>query len=262
MTPAIPFADDDIIQQAVGRLRQARSIAVFTGAGVSAESGIPTFRDARKGLWARFNPADLASCEAFNRDPEHVSQWYDQRRGDVARCKPNPGHLALARLQQAAARHRQTFALITQNVDRLHQAAGSTSVIELHGSLWVWRCLACGAEIEERGPAFPSYPPRCRCGGLRRPAVVWFGESLPPAAWAAAEHAAQACDYFMSIGTSAEVYPAAGLIEQALRAGAAVLEINPQPTALSDQATWSLRRKSGEVLPAIVAQAWPNDAGV
>jgi len=145
--------------------------------------------------------------------------------------------------------------LVTQNVDRLHQAAGAIDVIELHGTLWVWRCLDCYQRGEEPGPAFESYPPRCRCGGLRRPEVVWFGEMLPEDAFAAAQEAVAWCDYFISVGTSSVVYPAAGLIEQAVSAGAKMLEVNPQPTPFSDHATWSIRGKSGEVLPKLIGDA-------
>ena len=204
------------------------------------------------GFWAKFDPADLATPEAFARDPERVSRWYDERRCNVAQCKPNSGHLALARLKHAVVEQNGKFTLITQNVDRLHQAAGTTGVIELHGSLWVWRCLGCGQEVEEHGPAFQSYPLRCSCGGLRRPGVVWFGEMLPSDALAAAEEAVAICDFFMSIGTSSEVYPAAGLIEQAINAGTDVLEVNPSTTPFSERVAWSIRGKSGEVLPSIV----------
>ena len=251
----MPIPDTTIVQHAAQRLRAAKKIAVLTGAGISAESGIPTFRDAMTGLWAQFDPADLATPEAFARDPERVSRWYDERRCKVAQCHPNPGHLALARLQKVLTEQGKAFALITQNVDRLHQAAGSADVIELHGSLWMWRCMGCRKEVEERGPAFTSYPPRCSCGGPRRPGVVWFGESLPPAALAQAQRAVAACDFFMSIGTSSEVYPAAGLIEKAIHARIGVLEVNPSTTPFSARVTWSIRGKSGEVLPLIVAGA-------
>jgi len=248
---------DDVAQS----LRTARSIVVLTGAGISAESGIPTFRDALTGLWARFNAAELATLEAFAHDPELVSRWYDQRRIQVAQCRPNAGHLALAHLQQIARGRGKSFTLATQNVDRLHQAAGSTEVIELHGSLWVWRCLDCGTESEERGGAFEEYPPTCPCGGIRRPGVVWFGEMLPAAALAAAQVAAERCDRFISVGTSSLVYPAAGLIEQAIAAGASVLEVNPHATPLSDRVRWSLRGPAGELLPRLVDAAFGSPSG-
>lgn len=246
---------NDQINPSAAHLRTARRIAILTGAGISAESGIPTFRDALTGLWSRFDPGDLATPQAFARDPRLVSRWYDERRCAVARCSPNAGHLALARLEQIAADQGKAFTLITQNVDRLHQAAGSHDVIELHGSLWVWRCTDCGAESEERGPAFAAYPPRCPCGGPRRPGVVWFGESLPSGPLAVAQRAAGECDLFLSIGTSSLVYPAAGLIQQAIRAGAKVIEVNPQPTPFSDHVTCSIRAASGDVLPRMVGNA-------
>jgi NAD-dependent deacetylase len=225
----------------------ARSVVVLTGAGISAESGIPTFRDAMEGLWARFRAEDLATPEAFERDPETVTRWYDWRRQKCAAAKPNPGHLALAAWQQQC----RNFLLVTQNVDRLHQAAGSHDVVELHGTLWVWRCTACGTEREERG-AFNEFPPRCVCGGLRRPGVVWFGEALPEEALARAYRTAQSCDLFFSIGTSAVVYPAADLAHAARRHGARVVEINAEPTPLTPHADWSLIGRAGEILPLLV----------
>jgi NAD-dependent deacetylase len=244
------------LDEAARCLRDARAIAVLTGARISAESGIPTFRDALTGLWAKYDPAKLATPEAFGRDPQLVSRWYDERRCKVAQCRPNSGHVALARLQQIVISQGKRFTLITQNVDRLHQAAGSQDVIELHGSLWIWRCIDCGQETEERGPAFSEYPPTCACGGLRRPGVVWFGEALPYAALAAAERSARECDLFLSIGTSSVVYPAAGLIEQAIHAGANVIEVNPQPTSFSDRVNSSIRGNSGDVLPRLVQDAF------
>jgi NAD-dependent deacetylase len=239
----------------IAAVRTARSVCALTGAGVSAESGIPTFRDAMEGLWAEFRAEDLATPEAFERDPATVARWYDWRRQKCAAAKPNPGHVALARLEARYAR----FSLITQNVDRLHQAAGSRNVVELHGTLWVWRCTVCGEEHEDRKP-FKEFPPRCRCGGARRPAVVWFGEALPEDAIARAYRAAEACDLFLSIGTSAVVYPAADLAHAARRRGAKVAEINAQPTPLSASVNWSVLGKSGEVLPALVEQAFGRSA--
>jgi NAD-dependent deacetylase len=247
-------------QNLLDALRNAQSVTVLTGAGVSAESGIPTFRDALTGYWAKFNPEELATPQAFARDPAMVSRWYDERRCNVAACKPNPGLLALASLQRRALSEGRKFTLITQNVDRLHQSAGSNDVIELHGSLWVWRCEDCGAEREERGPVFAEYPIRCTCGGYRRPGVVWFGEALPTQALAAAQRAAETCELFISCGTSAVVYPAAGLIDVALAGGARLLEVNPQPTAYTSRATWSLRSASGRALPTLLHAAF-GEAG-
>lgn len=236
-------------------LRTAHSIAVLTGAGVSAESGIPTFRDALSGYWATFDPEQLATPQAFARDAEMVSRWYDERRCNVAKCSPNAGHVALADFQKRIVSDGREFTLITQNVDRLHQSAGSTDIIELHGSLWVWRCEICDKETEERGPAFGKYPIHCICGGLRRPGVVWFGEELPRQAIAAAQRAALSCDLFMSLGTSSVVYPAAGLIDEALHSGARLLEINPQETPYSADAHWSIRGTSGQVLRELLKKA-------
>jgi NAD-dependent deacetylase len=248
----------DFDPRLIAALRETKHVAVLTGAGVSAESGVPTFRDALTGLWSKFDPAQLATPQAFERDPELVTRWYDERRRNVANCKPNPGHVALAELQHHTESRGGTFTLITQNVDRLHQAAGSTNVIELHGSLWLWRCTRCGEEREERAAdaPFATYPPRCEsCNGPRRPGVVWFGESLPGDAIDQAQKASANCDLFLSLGTSSVVYPAAGLIDVAVRNGAKILEINPQETPYSSRAHWSLRGKTGELLPALVAAA-------
>jgi NAD-dependent deacetylase len=244
-----PIVDLELVEL----LGSAEHIAVLTGAGISAESGVPTFRDALTGLWAKFDPAQLATPEAFARDPEPVSRWYDERRLNVAQCSANPGHSALAELQRRTTGRGGRFTLVTQNVDRLHQSAGSTGVVELHGTLWVWRCVDCGDEAEERGPAFGVYPPRCACGGRKRPGVVWFGEKLPADALLKAQRVAGSCDLFLSLGTSSVVYPAAGLIDLALSNGARLLEVNPQETPYSRRADWSIRGKSGEVLPQLLA---------
>lgn len=242
----------DIPTELIQRLKSARSIVAFTGAGVSAESGIPTFRDALVGFWAQYDPAELATPQGFKRNPERVTRWYDERRGMAAHCKPNPGHVALAELERMVLGREGRFMLVTQNVDRLHQSAGSRHVVELHGSLWVWRCTECGEEKEERGGPFGTYPPRCGCGGMRRPAIVWFNEMLPEDALAAAEMATQSCDVFLTLGTSGTVYPAAGLVEQAMSMGAYVIEINPERTPFSDLASCSIRGKTGEVLPEVM----------
>ena len=241
-------------------LRSATRIAVLTGAGVSAESGVPTFRDALTGLWARFDPQQLATPEAFARDPALVSRWYDERRCTVAACKPNAGHHALAQIERGVVARSGHFTLITQNVDRLHQAAGSRNVIELHGTLWIWRCTDCAREQVLRGPAFTEYPPHCPCGGALRPGVVFFGEELPRTAMRDAQAAAESCNLFLSIGTSSVVYPAAGLIDNALDAGAKFLEINPHATPYSPRADWSLRDTSATVLPALLAAALGSSA--
>lgn len=233
----------------------AHSIVVLSGAGVSAESGIPTFRDALTGLWARFNPEELATPQAFSKDPRLVSRWYDERRCNVLKCRPNAGHFVLAQLEKAFQEKNRPFTLITQNVDRLHQAAGSQNVIELHGNLFTWRCVDCGKERDENGLAFDEHPPRCECGGLRRPGVVWFGEALPGEALLKAQRASGRCALFMSLGTSSVVYPAAALVDLALQNGAKVLEINPEQTPLSRRAHWSLRGKCGKTLPDLISRA-------
>ena len=241
-----------MLNEITGLLQHARRVVVLTGAGVSAESGIPTFRDALTGLWARYDPEQLATPAAFARDPELVTRWYDERRCACAPCQPNPGHYALADLEERLIRKRRRFALLSQNVDRLHQVAGSKSVVELHGSIWLWRCIDCGEEKEERGAAFDEYPPRCTCGGMRRPGVVWFGETLPVEAVDSAHEALANCDVFLSLGTSAVVQPAASFVHLARYAGAKTVEINLDTTPLSDIFDYSVRGKTGVVLPQIV----------
>jgi len=244
----------DIPSDLVERLQRAQRVAVLTGAGVSAESDIPTFRDAQGGLWASFKPEDLATPEAFRRDPKRVWEWYEWRRQRIHTVHPNPGHFALAKLEQRLPR----CTLVTQNVDGLHQRAGSRRVLELHGNITRTKCFAENTLVdawEDCG----EVPPRCpRCGGLLRPDVVWFGEMLPLEICEEAEEAARSCDLFLCVGTSTQVQPAAELPFLALRAGADVLEVNPQPTPLSRHATWVLRAPSGHALPALLEAAWPE----
>lgn len=232
----------------VARLRDCRSVAVLTGAGVSAESGIPTFRDAQSGLWARFRPEELATPAAFRRDPALVWKWYAWRRAAVERASPNAAHVALARMESLFA----SFTLITQNVDGLHAAAGSHEVIELHGSLRRFKCFDNGHPAALPAGADEAPPPCALCGSLLRPDVVWFGEGLPRDALERAGAAARDCEVFLSIGTSALVHPAAQLPMDALAAGAALIEINRDPTPLSRSATWSLQGSAGLILPALV----------
>lgn len=228
-------------------LRGAGSVAAFTGSGISAESGVPTFREAQTGLWERFDPQRLATPEAFARDPELVWEWYEWRRELISRAEPNPGHLALADLERLVP----GFTLITQNVDGLHRRAGSCSVIELHGNILRTRCSREGEIVEDF--ASEAKPPPCpRCGAPLRPDVVWFGEMLPPGAFEAASEAARNCEVFLSIGTSSLVYPAASLPFEALEAGATVAEINPDETPLSIGVDYALRGRAGEVLPALL----------
>jgi NAD-dependent deacetylase len=231
----------------VEALRGARAFAVLTGSGVSAESGVPTFRDAQTGLWARYDPAELATPEAFERDPGLVWEWYEWRRKLVREVAPNPGHLALAELERRVSR----FTLITQNVDGLHQRAGSGGVIELHGNITRTKCSAEEVTVEDYAPE--SSPPVCpNCGAPLRPDVVWFGETLPAHALRAASEAASSRDLFFSVGTSGLVQPAASLPFEALRVGATVVEVNPDETPLTRSADYVLRGKAGEVLPALV----------
>jgi len=215
--PACAPMQELIPKTLVSALREARSVVVLTGAGVSAESGIPTFRDAMEGLWAKYDAYTLATPEGFERDPALVTKWYDWRRMLCAKAQPNPAHQALALCQAQLEKQQRKFTLVTQNVDRLHQAAGSRGVLELHGTLWVWRCTGCGEEREEREVPFQEHPPKCtKCGQNRRPGVVWFGEALPAAAMAQATRDTEACDLFFSIGTSSIVFPAAGLMDTAI----------------------------------------------
>jgi NAD-dependent deacetylase len=236
------------------RLRSAKQVVVFTGAGVSAESGVPTFRDAQTGLWAQFKAEELATPEAFQANPKRVWEWYAWRRELVGKALPNPAHRAIAEIE----RHVSEFTLVTQNVDGLHQRAGSQRVIELHGNIRRVKCFEEGVVVEhwqETG----EVPPRCpACGAWLRPDVVWFGEALPDGAFEAAVAAAEACDLCFSIGTAAAVYPAASLPAMAKAAGAFVVEIDPNRTALSGVVDACLPGPAGTVLPAVVRAAWPE----
>lgn len=233
-----------------GWIREARHLVVLTGAGMSAESGVPTFRDAQTGLWAQFNPQDLATESAFRAHPQRVWDWYQFRREAIARVQPNAGHLALARFAQ---RHPRRLSLITQNVDGLHQRAGSADTIALHGSILQDRWLdepraCCSVDALEDG-----HPPRCPvCGNLRRPAVVWFGEQLPADALEAAERAVQDADLMLVVGTSGVVYPAAGLALAAHQRGVRVVMLNPEPTELDPVADRCLRERAAQVLPLLL----------
>jgi len=235
-------------------LRSARHVAAFTGAGVSAESGIPTFRDAQTGLWAKYRAEDLATPEAFRRDPATVWNWYAWRRELMREVKPNPGHLAIAALERLVPR----VTVITQNVDGLHAQAGSTEVIELHGNIWHNLCVDCRAPAPEAALG-EGAPPACpHCGGYIRPGVVWFGESLPAAAWTRAAEVLETSDVFFCIGTSSLVEPAASLPRYARSCGRTVIQINPEATGHDEIAHYVLRGKSGEVLPALLKAAWPR----
>lgn len=245
-------------------VRDARRVVVFTGAGMSAESGVPTFRDDLTGLWARFDAQQLATAEAFHADPDLVWGWYEWRRSRVRRAVPNPGHLAIAAIE-ARVPH---ATVVTQNVDDLHERAGTPAPIHLHGSLFAPRCVRAAAhpatfrDEEDGDAAAPDEgrriaPPRCvSCGALVRPGVVWFGEALPEAAFAAAVDAAAGCDVLLTVGTSGVVYPAAEIPRIAARSGATVIQVNPVPTPLDRVAAVNLRGTAAQVLPALVAAAF------
>ncbi len=215
-------------------------IVALTGAGISAESGIPTFRG-KGGLWEKFKPEELATPEAFMRDPELVWRWYDERRQMIKKAKPNEAHKILAKIEQEA----EHFALITQNVDGLHQEAGSRNVIELHGNIWRVRCLSCGQRYYLEETPLKEIPPRCHfCGGLLRPDVVWFGEMLDPEVLDRAFREAERADVFIVVGTSAVVYPAAYLPVVAKERGAFLIEVNPEDTPISEIADVVIREKA------------------
>ena len=235
--------------QAAEHFSAASAVVCLTGAGVSAESGVPTFRDAQSGLWSRFDAAELASPQGFERDPGLVWRWYMWRLELLEAASPNPGHTALAQLGLLCER----FVLVTQNVDDLHEQAGSVDVVHLHGSLLRFRCRSCAQPHHlteaQRGA---EEPPACGvCGDLVRPDVVWFGESLPGQALERAAEAAHTCDLMLVVGTSGLVYPAAQLPLIARQAGAAVIDINVERSAISAVADLFLQGKSGEILPKL-----------
>lgn len=249
----------EIPDNVIESLRRSRHLMVLTGAGVSAESGLATFRTAQTGLWERFRPEDLATPEAFQRDPALVWGWYEWRRMQVMRVVPNPAHEAIAAFQDLVPR----VTLVTQNVDDLHERAGSHPVIRLHGSLFNPFCELCRKphalprEIPDQPDAGRSIePPSCiHCGGKIRPGVVWFGEPLPRAEWGAAIRAATTCDLFFCIGTSGIVQPAASLMDLASDAGAVTVQVNPNPTGAEGRVSHALRAPAGAVLPELLARA-------
>jgi NAD-dependent deacetylase len=225
---------------------------VLSGAGISAESGVPTFRDDKTGLWARFDPYELSSTQGWRQHPERIWGWYLWRHYLTSRVKPNEGHRAVAAWQDGAE-----VTVVTQNVDDLHERAGSSTVHHLHGSLFDFRCAACGLSYTGELPDMPEpalevQPPECACGGLIRPNVVWFGEELPQGPWRSAVEATEAADAVIVVGTSGIVYPAAGLPELALARGTVVVEVNPEPTPLSDNATMSVRDTASRALPGLL----------
>lgn len=236
----------------VQKLKGAQHVAVLTGAGISAESGVPTFREAQTGLWAKYDPQELATPQAFQRNPKLVWEWYAWRRELVRRAKPNPGHFALAKLATLVPK----LTLITQNVDGLHEQAGSRDVVCLHGNIMETKCYT-NDHFVQSWPESEEVPPKCPiCDSLLRPNVVWFGENLPGDALNTAVHASQQCDIFLSIGTSGLVHPAALLPMYAIENGALLVELNPQPTQLTHYAHELLTGAAGELLPALVTCAF------
>jgi NAD-dependent deacetylase len=247
-------------EQLVECLRRAQRVMVLTGAGVSAESGVPTFRDRLTGLWEKYDAAELATPDAFDSDPALVWGWYEWRRATVRRAQPNAAHLAIARVAGKVPR----LTLVTQNVDDLHERAGSPVVVHLHGQLARPYCEMCLKPFQspEPEPDPPEggrrlEPPRCvACGGRIRPGVVWFGESLPQGPWRAAVEAARQCEVFFCIGTSALVQPAASLIDLAQQSGAVTVQVNPNPTDMDRTVTHVLRGMAGEIMRALVERAF------
>ena len=226
---------------------QFQRIVALTGAGISAESGVPTFRG-EQGLWRQYHPEELATPHAFNRDPKLVWEWYDWRRGLIGACQPNPAHHALADMEAGLP----GFTLITQNVDGLHPLAGNRRVLELHGDIWRMRCTRQGTTLVDRTTPLPEIPPRCAdCGALLRPDVVRYGENLPQDVLEADFTASATCDIMLVVGTSAVVQPAATLPLIAKQNGAVLVEINPQPTPLSDYADLTLRQPAAQALPKL-----------
>lgn len=228
-------------------VKECRSMCVLTGAGVSAESGVPTFRGPG-GMWRNRDPMSLATPEAFAADPKTVWEWYQWRREIIRSCSPNPGHEAIGRIE----RGKEDFLLVTQNVDGLHRLAGSRKIVEFHGSIWAVRCTGCGREEEVRS-RFPVLPPRCgSCGALLRPGVVWFGEQIPAAALTASLSMLETCDLLLVAGTSSVVQPSASFAFAVAARGGTVIEVNLEETPISEAARYSFRGKSGELLPKIV----------
>jgi NAD-dependent deacetylase len=235
-------------EQLISRLKSAQSVVVLTGAGISAESGVPTFRG-ENGIWKKFKPEELANFDAFIRNPELVWEWYNHRKKIIHGVQPNPGHYALAAMESIF----KDFAVITQNVDNLHRKAGSKRVYELHGNIERSYCLECRRSYSDVTVDETSKIPRCeKCNGIIRPDVVWFGEMLPEEEVNGAVAAAEGADVFFSVGTSAVVYPAASLPLVAKRNGAYTTEINAEMTEISDLIDETILGKSGEILPKLV----------
>jgi NAD-dependent deacetylase len=242
--------DERALTLAAEKVAGAGRISVLTGAGVSAESGVPTFRGPQ-GLWKKFRPEELATPEAFARDPELTWEWYDWRRQKLSACQPNPGHHALVAIENAT----EEFCLVTQNIDGLHRAAGSRHVLELHGNIWVLRCTSCEKAGEDFRVPLPELPPRCSCGSLLRPGVVWFGEMLPEETLRRSIEAMGQTEVLLVVGTSALVHPAASLPMVAKEANAFLVEVNTEETPLSPLADVTLLGPSATILPEMVRAA-------
>lgn len=225
----------------------AKRVVVLTGAGVSAESGIPTFRG-QEGLWKTYRAEELATPEAFQSNPTLVWEWYDWRRQKVHACAPNPAHFAIARMEA----YYPEFHLFTQNVDGLHRRAGSQKVTELHGNIWRMRCVKEGKVVEDTRVPLEPLPPLCACGALMRPHIVWFGENLDPEDLNLAFGLARQCELFITVGTSAVVQPAASLPIMAKQSGAFTMEVNPEYTPISSYMDLTLLGKAGEILPELI----------
>lgn len=253
------------VERAARVMARARKVVVFTGAGVSRESGIPTFRDPDEGVWARYDPVQMATLEGYLRDPAFVWAWYEHRFRAAAAAEPNPGHRAIADLEQLLPK----VTVVTQNIDGLHQRAGSTDVIELHGSMHRFSCLHRrhgGFSVDDVAGQHER-PPRCpECGDVIRPDVVWFGEALPADELRRAQLLSATCDAMLVVGTSAVVFPAAALPLRAVEAGAVVVDVNPEPSALRSRVSIFLQGRAGDVLPRLVEEirkrtaAKPDDA--
>ena len=246
--------DQQQVQQAAQMIDDAHSIVILTGAGVSAESGLATFRDPEEGHWSKYDPMELATIHAFNKDPELVTRWYHWRFTRARDVNPNLGHYAIAALQKHKAESNQSLTLITQNVDGLHQRGGATNVVELHGTIHTWRCTVTGEEIPLSELSFEQFPISSKAGGLMRPCIVWFGETLPEVALERSFSAMAECDLFISIGTSGVVEPAASFILAAKGNGAKTIEINRDPTPNTGIVDVALQGPSGVILPQILEE--------
>ncbi|MEY4704504.1 MAG: NAD-dependent protein deacylase [Nitrospirota bacterium] len=242
------MATDDQILRARTQLASARNVTILTGAGISADSGVPTFRG-KDGLWHNYRAEDLATPEAFARDPRLVWEWYNWRRGLIATKQPNPAHRSLVELERCRSNR---FWLITQNVDGLHRAAGSQRLSEIHGNIWKVRCTGCDMVSENREVPLPLLPMCRQCGELLRPHIVWFGESLYEKDVRRCDEALRACDLLLVIGTSGVVYPAAGFASVAKQAGALVIEINLESTQQSDLVDLSLQGRAKDLVPLLL----------